>query len=54
MTMMASTMLPMDMCISHCWGNMLMSMLLGAIMTVMVIKYMDYKEKMAWVKAKKT
>ena len=43
MTMMASTTLAMDMCISHCCGKMPMSMLLGAIMTVMVIKYMDHK-----------
>ena len=53
MTMMTGTMVAMDLCISNCWGNMLMSMLLGAIMTVMVIKYMDYKKKMAWVKEKK-
>jgi len=54
MSMMTGTMVAMDLCISNCWGNMLMSMLLGSIMTVMVIKYMDYKRKMAWVKEKKT
>jgi hypothetical protein len=54
MTMMTGTMVAMDLCISNCWGNMLMSMLLGSIMTVMVIKYMDYKRKIAWVKEKKT
>ena len=34
MTMMTRNMVAMDLCISNCWGNMLMSMLLGAIMTV--------------------
>ena len=42
----------MEMCISNCWGNMLMSMLLGAIIAVMVMKYMDHKKKMAWAKEK--
>jgi hypothetical protein len=53
MTMMIPSMVAMEMCISNCWGNMLMSMLLGAIIAVMVMKYMDHKKKMAWVKEKK-
>ena len=42
------------MSISNCWGNMLMSMLLGAIIAVMVMKCMGRKKRMAWVKEKKT
>ena len=52
--MMIPSMVAMEMCISNCWGNMLMSMLLGAIIAVMVMKSMDHKKKVAWVNEKKT
>ena len=49
-----SSIIAMEMCISNCMGNMLMSMIMGGIIAVMTMKSMDYKRKMAWVKEKKT
>jgi len=44
----------LDMCISECRGNMLISMMIGGIIVYMIMRWMDNRKKNQWVKDMKT
>lgn len=44
----------MDLCISTCMGNMLISMMIGGIIVYMIMRCMDNRKKNQWVKEMKT
>ena len=44
----------LDMCISECKGNMLISMMIGGILVYMIMRWMDNRKRNQWVKDMKT
>jgi hypothetical protein len=43
-----------DMCMTCCWGNMMITLIIGIMLGVMLMKLFDQNRKSAWVQEMKT